>query len=183
MRRAILAGMLILGALSGYVQGPTAAFFSDVATSTANTFSAGTIDITHNGGSTLLTLSAMKPGDKVTAALQITNSGTLALNYTIASTVSDADGLGLGGQLKLVVKAGGTCTEGAFESDGTPLYGTFATPQPLGNVSGALTIIAGRSLASGSETLCFQGSLPSAAANSLQGATTTASLAISAAQT
>jgi predicted ribosomally synthesized peptide with SipW-like signal peptide len=185
--RLILTGMLVFGVVSGYAQGPTLAFFTDTATTTSNTFAAGRIELSNTPTTALITLSSMAPGDAVTQPLTIANGGTLPLSYAIASTVTNADSKGLGAVLTLTIKTGVTCTNAGFSSGGTTIYATAA----LGNIGSSRDIIGtpgshpnnGRTLnAAANEDLCFQIGLPTSAASSTQGASTTATFAITAEQ-
>src|SRR5262249_10108068 len=133
------------GVLSGFVEGGTLATFTSGGSSTGNQFSTGTVDITNSPASALLTASGLLPGDRVTAPLTVTNGGSLGLTYAVASSVTNADGKGLGAQLVLTVKSGvSDCSNSGF-SGGTVLYGP---EQPLGNLSSPLNLLGGRSLTS-----------------------------------
>src|SRR5919202_6648666 len=93
------------------------AYFTDTASVGSNTFSTGTIDIATSPASALVSLSAMAPGDKVTAPITVNNSGSLQLRYAIKSTTTEAT---LAGQLDLTVKTGVTnCNSAGFGADGT----------------------------------------------------------------
>lgn len=182
--RLLLAGFLTVGALSSMVERGTVARFTSAAASTPNQFSAGTLDLASSPAAALLTLSTMVPGDTLTAPLTLTNSGDFALTYALASTVTDPDGKGLGGQLTLRIRAGvAACTTAGFDSSGTDVYGTPASPLPLGTIGSSRNLIGdptarpngGRTLAqSASETLCFQVALPASSGAQYVGAATTA---------
>jgi len=126
----------------------------------------------------------------VTAPITVTNAGTLQMRYAITDTVTNADVKGLGAELTLAVKSGVTaCTTAEFGADGTSVYAAG----PLGTLSGSLNVVGDptvgaqegdRTLNSeANEVLCFQVVLPSGAANSYQGATTTATFDFIAEQT
>jgi len=88
----------------GMVGTGTWAYFSDVETSTGNTFTAGTLNLTVDvtgGGSVsgtvtpggdgvneYITLSGVKPGDSGTITWTCTNTGSIAGTLTVASTVT-----------------------------------------------------------------------------------------------
>jgi predicted ribosomally synthesized peptide with SipW-like signal peptide len=189
----LLLGGLGVAALGAQVGPGVSAFFTDSATASANSFTAGTLDIKLNGSDSvtgLFSISPMAPGDAQTQQVDVSNGGNLALRYSIAAgTATNADGLGLKDALQLRIKTLGTSCA-AF--DGTALYDSSTGNDGIdGPASGRLVGDAAqgsqagdRSLAtSGSESLCFQVSLPLSAANSLQGATTTAEWVFSAEQT
>lgn len=164
-----------LGTLSGALWAGTFASFSDTQTATS-TFSAGTVDLQLNSTAgatytfTSLSLSAMKPGDAVYAPLTVSNVGTLPYTYAMTSSASNADGKGLASSLVLGMKV--VANAGACDSGGAGYAASSTTVVAEGALGSAA--ISSRSLAAGaSEVLCTYVSLPSNAANSLQGATTT----------
>lgn len=190
--RLILGAAVLLGALTGLVDNGTVAYFKSSATSTANAFSAGSVDIANSPSSALLTVSGMVPGEKIYAALTVTNSGSLPLRYALASTVTNSDSKGLGAQLALSIaaSASASCTSTSWDGGtaGTVVYGAAL---PLGTLGASRDLIgtptafpnSGRTLNAGtSESLCFQVSLPSATSNAFQGASTTATFSFSAQQ-
>lgn len=188
--RFVLAGALLVGVLSGYVDGGTLANFTGGAVSTQNQFTAGTVDIAHSPATTLLSASGMLPGTKVTAPLTVTNQGSLDLRYALSSSVTNADGKGLGHQLLLTIKSGvSDCSTAGFGGSGSVVYGP---DQPLGDLGSARNLIGdpsvspngGRTVttATHSEVLCFQVTLPSGTPNSYENASTTASFNFSAEQ-
>jgi spore coat-associated protein N len=198
LRSTRLSSVLLLGGLGvaalGSQVGPgVSAYFTDSAEASANSFTAGRIDIKLNGADSVtgvFAVSPMAPGDSQTQQVAVSNAGNIGLRYSVAAgTVTNADGLGLKDALVLKIKTLGTsCT--AF--DGTSLYDSSAGNDGIdGPVSGKLVGDAAqgaqtgdRSLAaSGSEALCFQVSLPLSAANTLQGATTSAQWVFSSEQT
>jgi len=172
--------LLALGSLSGLVWAGTFATFTDSATGTA-TFTAGTVDLVLAGDAsdsyafTAIELSNMKPGDVTYAPLSIANTGTLGFGYTMATSATNADSKALRDQLTLgIKKVASTC-------DAT----TYAASSDTMSASGALSAgaIATRTLAaSASEVACFRVELPASAADSYQGATTTATFTFSATQ-
>ncbi|MBI4213538.1 MAG: hypothetical protein HY534_04445 [Chloroflexi bacterium] len=184
--RAVLTGVLVLGALSGFIERGTFAYFTDSATSATNTFAAGTIDLENTPSSALITFSNMIPGDKVTTQLTISNEGTLDMRYAVSDTVTNTDSKGLGAQLTLTIKVDATCDSDNFDSGGTVVYGPDS---PLGTLGSSRNIIGtpgstpngGRTVTSGgADVLCLQVKLPSSTGTSYAGASTTATFSISA---
>ena len=164
----------------------TGAIFIDSQSVGANTFSAGTLDISSSPSSAVVSLSDMAPGDKVTAPLTVSNAGSLQLRYALTSTTTENT---LAAQLDVTVKTGvSTCNTSGFGVDGTTLYG----PADLGSTTG-LNVLGNPSqgaqtgdrtvAASGSEVLCIQVELPLGTGNSYQGLSTTATLVTAAEQT
>lgn len=177
--RLLLCG----GALSAVVWAGTFATFTDSGTADS-TFTAGTVDLLISGEAddayafSSIEMSNMKPGDVMYAPLTVANDGTLGFSYTMATTATNTDSKGLRDQLRLgimeVVDAA-TC-----DSAGAGYDASLVTITEEGALSAAA--IASRSLASGSEVLCFKVELPSTADDTYQGATTTATFTFSATQ-
>ena len=175
--RTIVIGLLAIGILAAGIGLGTGAIFTDTQQVDANTFSTGTVDISTNPTTALVTFSGMAPGDQVTNPIVVTNSGTLELRYAVTSTTTENS---LAAQLDLTIKSGvTTCTNAGFGVDGTVIYG----PADLGSMAGINVIgdptqgaqAGDRPLAaSGNETLCFNVSLPLTTGSAFQGQTTTA---------
>jgi hypothetical protein len=163
------------------------ALFTSTATVPANTFSTGSVVISTNPTTALVTFAAMAPGDAVTAPLTVTNGGTLDLRYAISSVATNADAKGLKDQLALTIKSGvTTCTNAAYAADGVSLYsgdldstaGKLVGDAASGADAGDRTLAA-----TANEVLCFHVSLPGATGDAFQGATTTATFTFAAEQT
>jgi hypothetical protein len=169
------------------------ALFSEQSTIGANTFSTGTIDLTTNPTSALVTFANMMPGDVVTNPLVLTNAGTESLRYAVSSVATNADTKALKDQLVLTVRTidATTPVTQCNEFDGTSLYTgdlDAAAGKILGDVAPGQNGVAvsggDRTLASAeTETLCFRVSLALDTANPFQGATTTATFTFDAEQT
>ncbi|MCH7735209.1 MAG: hypothetical protein IH961_08345 [Chloroflexi bacterium] len=166
--------------------GVTGAIFTDTETVGANTFTAGTIDISALPASAVVSFSDMAPGDESVGAVTVTNNGSLELRYSVTSTTTEDT---LAAQLDMTIKvAVSTCTTAGFDVDGVVLYG----PSDLGSVAGLNVIgdpapgVQGGERVQGAsdfEALCIRVSLPIATGNAFQGLTTTATLNFSAEQT
>lgn len=182
--RALLAGGMVLGL--GSVG--TLAAWTDESTATA-TFSAGTLDLkvkTLPDGTladsvtmTSLEMTAMYPGVSKAAMIQVSNSGSVPLSYTLTgSAVAGAAGLGgnLGTSLLVGVYSGGSASNTATTGS--------CTGTPIGTADAALAgalISSPLPLASAAtHDLCLVVSLPADAANNLQGTSTTAAFAFNA---
>lgn len=182
VRALLSAGMVLgLGAVG------TLAAWTDESTATA-TFSAGTLDLKLRelpGGtladsmSTSLTMTAMYPGVSKAAMVQVSNSGSVPLAYTLAGSYAAGllgQGGNLGAALRVGVYSGGT-------ANNTGMTGS-CTGERIGTADVALTtplIPTARALApAGTQDLCLLVSLPSDAATNLQGTSTTATFTFSA---
>jgi predicted ribosomally synthesized peptide with SipW-like signal peptide len=168
--RAFLA-LGVIGALAA--TGSTFASWTDSVAIAGTDFSTGTIDLKVQNldavpAYTDLTITTMVPGNTVAGVLTVKNSGTAPLKYTATTTASNTDGKALATALVVKVTGAATITGTAPSATcgGSTLTGT-------GTAFGGGLVTTGRLLAAGaSETLCVQVTLPTTAASSLQGATT-----------
>jgi predicted ribosomally synthesized peptide with SipW-like signal peptide len=182
----ILVVLLLVGVVGASLGVASNAIFTDSADVDANVFSTGTLDISTNPTTALVTYSDMAPGDSTGGqSLTVTNAGTLDLRYAVTMTADNTDTLGLYAELDLTIREEGTdCTT----FDGAVLYGPDSPFLLTGNLFGDPTQGADagdRTLttASPSEVLCFKVDLPIGAPNSVQGASTTAVFTFEAEQT
>jgi predicted ribosomally synthesized peptide with SipW-like signal peptide len=87
MNTKILLSLSVIAAVAAIAIGGTVAYFSDVETSTGNTFSAGTLNLQVGNSdptSVKITLSDMKPGDTGNAATWLVkNTGSISGKLTI----------------------------------------------------------------------------------------------------
>lgn len=192
--RWLLLGMIVLGVISYQGGRGTLAYFTDTATSTANTFTAGTLTLeVSNDGTTWsdavtgsLSGSNLVPGTTYyTGDIQVRNgASSVPAKYTLTTTrtsaVSTANDA-LDGYLKawMDVRSSGSCTAAPAGTGQTALFSNVAVS--------ALDIAAGseRTLATGgSEILCIyvQFADSGAAQNDAQGGTATYSFAFEARQ-
>lgn len=182
--RALLAAGMVLGL--GAVG--TLAAWTDESTATA-TFTAGTLDLKlkmlPNGTladsvvMTSLDMTAMYPGMSKAAIVQVSNSGSVPLSYTLTgSAVAGAGGMGgnLGAALQAGVSSGATAENTVTTGQCT---GGSAIAGPI-SLAGQL-ITTPRILApAATENVCLLVSLPSTADNTLQGTSTTATFTFNA---
>ena len=173
-RSARLRAALGLGAVIGFGSVSTFAFWTDTATVTGTTFTAGSIELRVNNeeavtGYTSLNIDNMVPGNSTAGLLTIKNQGLSPLKYTATTTATNGDSKNLRGALTVKVTTdtsvtgsspSATCSSGAAAGTGSTLNSNLITT--------------GRLLAPGgsSEVLCVQVTLPTGAASGLQGATT-----------
>lgn len=164
------------------------ALFTDSA-SVDSTFTTGTISLDPSDVATLsLSSGALLPGAVLTDDVTITNDGTAQLRYSVSTSSTNADALGLRDVLTLTVREVDATTPGTPCNDfdgalavaqtalgqsavgiGSPTAGAQAGDRTLGAAS--------------SETLCFRLSLPLGTGNAYQGATTTTTFTFNAEQT
>ena len=170
--RRILLSLVIIALVASSVTVGAMALWTDTETSSANTFTAGTIDLALTNGSPLpFSVSAMAPGDSVTGTIDVTNSGTLELRYAMTTT-GDVGSI-LDEQLDCEIKVGAvTLYNGKLSSAviGDPTQGAQA---------GDRTLVA----TTGSDTLTFIVSMPIATGDVYQGTTCTVDFVFAAEQT
>ena len=186
--RKLYALVLAAGLTVGAPWAITNALFSDSESVGSNTFTNGTVDIATSPASAAISYSNMAPGDSTTESIVVSNDGSLDQRYSMTSTATNADTKALKDQLVLTVKSIDATVPATpcDDFDGAQLY-TGDLDGSTGAILGDATAGAqggDRSLsAAGSETLCFQVSLPSATGNTYQGAATTATFVFAAEQT
>jgi hypothetical protein len=122
---------------------------------------------------TSLDMTAMYPGVSKAAMVQVSNSGSLPLTYTlIGSAVAGAVGQGgnLGTSLLVGVYSGGSASNTA--TTGTCTGTRIGTADVT--LAGTLISVPRAVAPASTENLCLLVSLPASAANNLQGTSTTA---------
>ena len=167
--------LLAAGTVVGLSVTGTLAVWSDTVTVSGSTFSTGTIDLQVNNldtvtGYTTMNLSNMVPGNSTAGVLTVKNNGTAPLKYSVDASASNADGKNLGATLVVKV-TGDAATSGSSPS--VNCAGTALANTGTAFAANLVSSTTPRLLNAGaSETLCIQATLPGAAANTLQGATT-----------
>jgi predicted ribosomally synthesized peptide with SipW-like signal peptide len=87
--KKFIFGMVALMLVVAATVGITSALFSDSASTTGDSFKAGTLDV--NAGASSWTSGlpdTMKPGDVITLSLQAKNDGSLPFTYTVATSIT-----------------------------------------------------------------------------------------------
>lgn len=183
---AVLAAVVLLGSTQG-----TFAYWTDDASVASGGLTGGTLDITldgnlagsaNNGGTwtqSSFALDAMLPGESRAVSFAVRNAGTAGLTYAVSGSATG----GLTPGLRFSVYAGGvasnTGTAAAGNRTGTCAGTALATELTLS--SSVASLVAGRRAlgAGASEQVCLVARLDLGAANSLQGTTSTATIALS----
>ncbi len=181
----ILASVAVLALAGAVFTVSSLALFTDSESVTGNAFTTGSVDLTATPATAVVTAAGMAPGDQVTAPLDVANTGTLELRYSMASTTTEDV---LSSELVLTVKQGvTTCDDANWAADGTVLHAGV-----VGSTAGTLVIgdptqgaqAGDRVLAAGAnEVLCFNVTLPLSASNASEGQSTTATFTFDAEQT
>jgi len=171
----ILLVLMTVGMVATGVGVASNAIWTDSDDVDPNLFTTGSVSLSTNPITALVTFTSGAPGEDTTPqTLTVTNDGTMELRYAVTMT-ADTEGKDLYLELDLTIREEGTSCN---DFDGTVLYG----PAPFlesGNLIGDPTqgIQGGeRTLAASpaSEVLCFRVVLPSDAPNTVQAASTTA---------
>ena len=111
------------------------AVFTDTATSTGNTLRLGRRGHRRGPGHAAITLTDMVPGSRVTAPIDVSNSGSLDLRYAVTSTTDEN---AFAATLRMSVKSGvATCDSAGFDGGGTLIA---ATRVPVGTTAGLALI-------------------------------------------
>ena len=152
------------------------AIWTDSDAVTDNAFSTGSVILSTNPTSALVSFTAGAPGqDTSPQSLTVTNGGTMELRYAVTMTADNTDLKGLYAELDLTIREEGT---NCATFDGTVLYGPDLPFLLSGNLIGDPAPGADTGdrplAASAHEHLCFRVILPSNAPNSVQAASTTA---------
>lgn len=153
----IFASLLMIGLVLGVAGAGTWAVFTDGASSTGNTFTAGTLEVTlTEPGAWSAGFNNMKPGETKTFSITVNSVGTLPLNYDVGTV--------LGGVL-----AGGV----------TPVAVTGVRIDGAAATSGSLDAIGG---ADASDEIQIDVTMPVSAGNDYQGQSGTLSVTVNAVQ-
>ena len=173
----LATGSAIMGvSVTGVILATFGPVFSDAEAVSADSFEAGTLDITASPARAALSLVSMAPGDQITGTLTLSNEGSLQARYAMR-LISTEDRFA--SALKMTVKTDVTnCDNGGFSADGEVLYGpgeagaidgipAFGDPMSGPDHGDRLLNPAAQ------ETLCINVRLPISIDNSLQNASTT----------
>lgn len=176
-----IKAMLTLGILVGFGAVSTLAAWTGTATATSNISSAtvalGVGAMADAASATTyqmpITGSNLYPGTSSVSTVLVKNTGTISAPYTVQGKVTESGATTLGAGLNISLKIGATVSGSGANvtcSGGTTIVSKSAGAQFNGSSIP-------RTLDSGaSESLCIQYALPTTAANSLQGATTSIGL-------
>ena len=187
--RKIVGSLGVIGAAAAVAGMGTFGSFTDSSTPVATTIQSGTlnIDVTQQGFAVPVTTAGFVPGDSLTRAVNLVNSGNVALgSVTLNTTVTTPSVLttDITNGLQLAVKScsvpwtqAGTATAATYTCGGTERL--------LGNgpAVGNIALSSPASLAAGStDYLTFAVSLPATADNTFQGKSAALSLVFTGSQ-
>lgn len=198
--RGLLFGLVAVGLLSAQAAPGTLAVFTSTATSTGNTFTAGTLTLVISDANETdlaavtasISAAAMAPGDVTTGFVDLKSSGSLGLRYamtTTDTTVAGAANTALSAALTAGVDsraAGSSCTaaQGGAGQTQVVAAGTVLQTLAIGNpAQGAHTGDRTLSASGGAERLCFYVTLPLSTGNAAQGGSASYTLTFAGEQT
>ncbi len=188
--RRVLWGFLLIGAVSTMFMLGAMAVFTDQATSPANTFTAGIVDVALTPATAMFTVTQMAPGDVRYSGLRVANSGNLALRYAMTTTPDGSSNFSnLDDQLALTIEvataAGADNIWGtADDTVGLPIiYDGALSAAFFGNLTTSGDDGDRNLPALGSEYLRFTVTLPVGTGNAYQGTSATVAFVYDAEQT
>ncbi|MCW3490441.1 CalY family protein [Dethiobacter alkaliphilus] len=128
MKTRMLMSMMVIALVAALVGGATFAVFTDSSSNTANTFSAGTVELTIGTETTdAVALDNMAPGDVISGSFAVENTGSLELYYVVSANAS-GDLFGLDADAAVVtITEGGS---GVLDSDETAVV-SYTVELPL----------------------------------------------------
>jgi len=175
----ILLVLMTVGVVATGLGVASNAIWTDSDEVDANLFTTGSVSLSTNPTTALVTFTSGAPGQDTTPqSLTVTNDGTMELRYAVTMTADNADTKSLYAELDLTIREEDVDpTVPCDDFDGTPIYGPDLPFLLDDNLIGNPTAgpdTGDRTLASGSEYLCFRVTLPDTAPNTVQAASTTA---------
>lgn len=161
--KKILISLMTIAMMAALIGGGVFAYFNDVESSTGNSFTAGTLDLTVDGqnpwASTKITAANMKPGSSGAVDCTLVNAGNLAGTLTV--------------DIKALVDSQGTCTEPECVNEGGTYSGGVCTGNTPVNLSTKMDMViwvddgagggtANNGVRDGTEQQLFSGTLAAA---------------------
>ena len=186
-RRRILAPLAFAGvAAVGGVALMSGAIFTNTQTVAGNSFTAGSVQLATTPNTSAFSVTNMAPGDVVYKNVNVANTGSLALRYSLTDNLDASGNTGLAAgatPLQMAIKTGLTAAQCNAETgtgdstwtSGSSVYTGAIAPNgaSAANIIGDPTTgqqSGDRALAAGAnEDLCVQVTLPFAADNTYQG--------------
>ncbi len=202
MNKKILVSLSMISAVAAIAIGGTVAYFSDIETSTGNTFTAGTLDLNLDGGNVNVvkfTLANLKPGDLGNGTWAVANVGSLD-GYLDLEAISVTEAIGATTDSELADEPTGvdvaqlgtyllihlfvdTNNNGVFDSGETDIYGTATAPLPIKDISGNYGLDLSLAANGGTNYIRLNWNIPTTTDNQIQGDSVTLSITFELAQT
>lgn len=156
-RRRVLGGIATLGIAAAAAGAGTYAAFSDTESSNNNQITAGTLDLTVDGGDTpvtVLSVSNAVPGDTGSgSAITLANAGNVdgTLDVSVASVTSNENGTNDPESASTAESSGTVELESAVTVD-VSLGGSSVFSDTVSNISNGQTLVSGQALNASSST-------------------------------
>lgn len=172
LRSTRVRALLSIGIVLGFGAVGTLAYWTNSATLTGGTFTAGNLDIKlgspapgfddnpseFSTGATSFAMTNMQPGSSKAATVLVRNSGSLDFTYTATGITAGGT---LASLLEFKVVPSGVINAGATDCTGTSSYNATMAVSPVLPALPSNVITANRPLASGaSEAFCVVATLP-----------------------
>ncbi len=187
--KRILISLMTIALVSALIGGGIYAYFSDVETSTGNTFTAGTLDLNLDGGNTNVvkfTVSNVKPGDSGGGTWTVANVGSIAGYLDLESiSVSEAIGTTTDPELADEVPPGtdtaqlgnyllvhmfiDTNNNGSWDAGETNILGTNAAPVAINTIAGSYALDLSLAASGGTNYITLLWSVATSTDNRIQG--------------
>jgi hypothetical protein len=161
--RRTLAALAVVLAAVGITVGSGANFTASSANA-GNAFTTGTLVIAKSSNTALLNVTNMKPGDSPSSTVDITNTGSLAGDFTI-KTANPTGSSTLLSQIDLVVADCGVWSGGTAPSCSSP------TTKYSGKVSGLTSAALGNYASNAQHRYLITATLPASTNDTFQGLT------------
>jgi predicted ribosomally synthesized peptide with SipW-like signal peptide len=187
MNRILLSIMTIV-LVCALIGGGVYAYFSDIETSTGNTFTAGTLDLNLDGGNTNVvkfTVADVKPGDSDSDTWTVANVGTID-GYLDLESIGITEGIGTTTEPELVDEPThgdanqlgnylmghlfiDTNDDGNWDEGETDIFGTDAVPVKINSIAANYGLDLSLAHGGGTNYITLAWSIPTATDNRIQG--------------
>ena len=186
--KRILISLMTIALVSALIGGGIYAYFSDVETSTGNTFTAGTLDLNLDGGNTNVvkfTVSDVKPGDSGGGSWTVANVGSIA-GYLDLESISVSEAIGTTtdpeeadeptgvdtiqlGTYLMVHLFVDTNNNGSWDAGEADIFGTDAAPAAINTIAASYALDLSLAATGGTNYITLVWSVGTGTDNRIQG--------------
>ena len=186
--KRILMSLMTVALVSALIGGGVFAYFSDVETSTGNTFTAGTLDLNLDGGNTNVvkfTVSDVKPGDSGGGSWTVANVGSIA-GYLDLESISVSEAIGTTtdpeeadeptgvdtiqlGTYLMVHLFVDTNNNGSWDAGEADIFGTDAAPAAINTIAASYALDLSLAASGGTNYITLVWSVGTGTDNRIQG--------------
>ncbi|MCK4369036.1 MAG: SipW-dependent-type signal peptide-containing protein [Dehalococcoidales bacterium] len=186
--KRILMSLMTVALVSALIGGGVFAYFSDVETSTGNTFTAGTLDLNLDGGNTNVvkfTVSDVKPGDSGGGSWTVANVGSIA-GYLDLESISVSEAIGTTtdpeeadeptgvdtiqlGTYLMVHLFVDTNNNGSWDAGEADIFGTDAAPAAINTIAASYALDLSLAATGGTNYITLVWSVGTGTDNRIQG--------------